>query len=96
MTMYITFKLEPENTTVYQGHRAILHCQATSDPEPHIQWMVKDKVLDTSRRFQIMPNDSMVITDVTTDDTAKYTCTAGNSCSISDVVAQLYSHGQKF
>uniref|UniRef100_A0AAY5K5Y9 Protein tyrosine kinase 7 (inactive) n=1 Tax=Esox lucius TaxID=8010 RepID=A0AAY5K5Y9_ESOLU len=91
VAVYIRFKLEPENTTVYQGHTAILHCQATADPEPQIQWMVKDKVLDASRkRFQIMPNGSLVITDVTTDDTGKYTCIAGNSCSISDRVAQLY------
>ncbi|XP_029609238.1 inactive tyrosine-protein kinase 7 isoform X1 [Salmo trutta] len=91
VAVYIRFKLEPENTTVYQGHTAILHCQATADPEPRVQWMVKDKVLDTSRRrFQLMVNGSLVITDVTTDDTGKYTCIAGNSCSISDRVAQLY------
>lgn len=48
-TVYIRFKVEPENTTVYQGHTAILHCQATGDPDPHIHWMVKDKTLDISR-----------------------------------------------
>lgn len=92
VAVYIRFKMEPENTTVYQGHTAILHCQATGDPEPHIQWMVKDKVLDTNRnrRFHKMPNGSLVITDVTTDDTGKYTCVVGNSCSINDRVAQLY------
>lgn len=92
VAVYIRFKLEPENTTVYQGHTAILHCQATGDPEPHIHWMVKDKTLDISknRRFQTMPNGSLVITDVTTDDTGRYTCVAGNSCSIKDRVAQLY------
>lgn len=47
--MYIRFKTEPENTTVYQGHTAILHCQATGDPEPHIHWTVKDKPLDLSK-----------------------------------------------
>ncbi|XP_067092530.1 inactive tyrosine-protein kinase 7 [Osmerus mordax] len=91
VAVYIRFKLEPENTTVYQGHTATLHCQATGDPHPHIQWMVKDKVLDPGRRrFQKMPNGSLVISDVTTDDTGKYTCVAGNSCSIRDSVAQLY------
>uniref|UniRef100_A0A672J6Y4 Protein tyrosine kinase 7 (inactive) n=1 Tax=Salarias fasciatus TaxID=181472 RepID=A0A672J6Y4_SALFA len=39
VAVYIRFKVEPENTTVYQGHTAILHCQATGDPEPHIHWM---------------------------------------------------------
>uniref|UniRef100_A0AAQ5XSQ0 Protein tyrosine kinase 7 (inactive) n=1 Tax=Amphiprion ocellaris TaxID=80972 RepID=A0AAQ5XSQ0_AMPOC len=43
VAVYIHFKVEPDNTTVYQGHTAILHCQATGDPEPHIHWMVKDK-----------------------------------------------------
>uniref|UniRef100_A0A1A7WXT3 Inactive tyrosine-protein kinase 7 n=1 Tax=Iconisemion striatum TaxID=60296 RepID=A0A1A7WXT3_9TELE len=92
VAVYIRFKVEPENTTVYQGHTAILHCQATGDPEPHIHWMIKDKVLDISknRRFQKMPNGSLIITDVTTEDTGRYTCVAGNSCSIKDRVAQLY------
>uniref|UniRef100_A0A7N6AV26 Protein tyrosine kinase 7 (inactive) n=1 Tax=Anabas testudineus TaxID=64144 RepID=A0A7N6AV26_ANATE len=92
VAVYIRFKVEPDNTTVYQGHTAILHCQATGDPAPHIHWMVKDKTLDISknRRFQKMPNGSLVITDVTTDDTGRYTCVAGNSCSIKDRVAQLY------
>uniref|UniRef100_A0A665WTQ7 Inactive tyrosine-protein kinase 7 n=1 Tax=Echeneis naucrates TaxID=173247 RepID=A0A665WTQ7_ECHNA len=92
VAVYIRFKMEPENTTVYQGHKAILHCQATGDPEPHIHWMVKDKTLDISknRRFQKMANGSLVISDVTTDDTGRYTCVAGNSCNIRDRVAQLY------
>ncbi|KAM9344883.1 inactive tyrosine-protein kinase 7 [Symphorus nematophorus] len=92
VAVYIRFKVEPENTTVYQGHTAILHCQATGDPEPHIHWMVKDKTLDISKnkRLQKMPNGSLVISDVTTDDTGRYTCVAGNSCSIKDRVAQLY------
>ncbi|XP_037546541.1 inactive tyrosine-protein kinase 7 [Nematolebias whitei] len=92
VAVYIRFKVEPENTTVYQGHTAVLHCQATGDPEPHIHWMVKDKALDTrkKRSFQKMPNGSLIITDVTTDDTGRYTCVAGNSCSIKDRVAQLY------
>uniref|UniRef100_A0A672J3G8 Inactive tyrosine-protein kinase 7 n=1 Tax=Salarias fasciatus TaxID=181472 RepID=A0A672J3G8_SALFA len=92
VAVYIRFKVEPENTTVYQGHTAILHCQATGDPEPHIHWMVKDKTLDLSknRRFQKMANGSLLISDVTTDDTGRYTCVAGNSCSIKDRVAQLY------
>ncbi|KAM9804056.1 inactive tyrosine-protein kinase 7 [Neosynchiropus ocellatus] len=92
VAVYIRFKVEPENTTVYQGHTAVLHCQASGNPEPHIHWMVKDKTLDISksRRFQKMPNGSLIISDVTTDDTGRYTCVAGNSCSIKDRVAQLY------
>ncbi|KAL6101587.1 ptk7 [Pungitius sinensis] len=92
VAVYIRFKVEPENTTVYQGYTAVLHCQATSDPQPHIHWMAKDKKVDISKnpRFQKMPNGSLVISDVTTDDTGRYTCVAGNICSIKDRVAKLY------
>ncbi|XP_063047864.1 inactive tyrosine-protein kinase 7 [Engraulis encrasicolus] len=87
----IQFKLKPEYTTVYQGHTAILQCQATGEPEPSLQWIVKDKMLSASTgRFQVMANGSLVISDVVTDDTGRYTCVAGNSCGISDHAAQLY------
>ncbi|KAL2082820.1 hypothetical protein ACEWY4_020593 [Coilia grayii] len=87
----IQFRLKPEYTTVYQGHTAMLQCQASGEPEPSLQWIVKDKMLSTSSgRFQVMQNGSLVISDVVTDDTGRYTCVAGNSCGISDHAAQLY------
>uniref|UniRef100_A0A672P3U9 Inactive tyrosine-protein kinase 7 n=1 Tax=Sinocyclocheilus grahami TaxID=75366 RepID=A0A672P3U9_SINGR len=89
--VHVEFKLEPEQTTVYQGHTAVLHCQASGDPQPYVQWMLKDKLLsNTSLWFQKMPNGSLVISDVTTEDTGVYTCIAGNTCNIRDTAAQLY------
>uniref|UniRef100_A0A7M4EQM9 Inactive tyrosine-protein kinase 7 n=1 Tax=Crocodylus porosus TaxID=8502 RepID=A0A7M4EQM9_CROPO len=93
VAVYITFKLEPEPTTVYQGHTAVFQCQAEGDPVPHIQWKGKDKILDPSKlspRIQIMPNGSLVIYDVTTKDSGRYTCIAGNSCNIKHREAFLY------
>ncbi|KYO22249.1 inactive tyrosine-protein kinase 7 [Alligator mississippiensis] len=93
VAVYITFKLEPEPTTVYQGHTAMFQCQAEGDPVPHIQWKGKDKILDPSKlspRIQIMPNGSLVIYDVTTKDSGRYTCIAGNSCNIKHREAFLY------
>uniref|UniRef100_A0A672STV1 Inactive tyrosine-protein kinase 7-like n=1 Tax=Sinocyclocheilus grahami TaxID=75366 RepID=A0A672STV1_SINGR len=48
VAVYVAFKLKPENMTVYQGHTAVLHCQATGDPPPFIQWKKKDKFLEHS------------------------------------------------
>lgn len=92
VAVYISFKVEPDNMTVYQGHTAVLHCQATGDPEPYIHWMVKDKTLDMNqnRRFQKLSNGSLLISRVSADDTGKYTCMAGNSCNIKGHSAQLY------
>ncbi|KAL0159279.1 hypothetical protein M9458_043004, partial [Cirrhinus mrigala] len=49
VAVYVVFKLKPENTTVYQGHTAVLHCQATGDPPPFIQWKKKDKFLEADK-----------------------------------------------
>uniref|UniRef100_A0A672SX11 Inactive tyrosine-protein kinase 7-like n=1 Tax=Sinocyclocheilus grahami TaxID=75366 RepID=A0A672SX11_SINGR len=53
VAVYVAFKLKPENMTVYQGHTAVLHCQATGDPPPFIQWKKKDKFLEADKsRFE--------------------------------------------
>lgn len=91
VAVYVSFKLKPENSTVYQGHTAVLHCQATGDPSPIIQWKKKDKFLIGNKsRFQTMQNGSLVIHDVGTEDTGSYTCIAGNSCKIAHTTAELY------
>uniref|UniRef100_A0A671MEJ3 Inactive tyrosine-protein kinase 7-like n=1 Tax=Sinocyclocheilus anshuiensis TaxID=1608454 RepID=A0A671MEJ3_9TELE len=53
VAVYVAFKLKPENMTVYQGHTTVLHCQATGDPLPFIQWKKKDKFLEADKsRFE--------------------------------------------
>ncbi|KAL2086996.1 hypothetical protein ACEWY4_018055 [Coilia grayii] len=86
---YVSFKLEPENTTVYQGHTAVLHCQASGDPTPYIQWKKKDSRAIRSRH-QTMANGSLVIYDVGMEDTGSYICIAGNKCNIGHTSAELY------
>lgn len=46
-------------------------------------------------RIQIMPNGSLVIYDVTSEDSGKYTCIAGNSCNIKHREAFLYVVGKE-
>ncbi|XP_063300275.1 inactive tyrosine-protein kinase 7 [Pelobates fuscus] len=93
VAVYVTFKIVPENTTVYQGHTAILHCQARGDPTPQIQWRSKEGMLENSKshsRVQIMPNGSLIIFHVTSEDSGKYTCIAGNVCNIKHRDSFLY------
>ncbi|XP_069810737.1 inactive tyrosine-protein kinase 7 [Dendropsophus ebraccatus] len=93
VAVYISFKVVPENTTVYQGHTAALHCQAVGDPTPHVQWRGREGMLNptsTPSRVQIMPNGSLVIYHVSSEDSGKYTCIAGNACNIKHRDTFLY------
>ncbi|KAM3930662.1 inactive tyrosine-protein kinase 7 [Leptodactylus fuscus] len=93
VAVYISFKVIPENTTVYQGHTATLHCQALGDPTPNVQWRGREGMLDATksyRRIQIMPNGSLVIYQVSSEDSGKYTCLAGNVCNIKHRDTFLY------
>lgn len=92
VAVHVEFSVEPEQTTVYQGHTAVLHCQASGDPQPQLQWMIRDTLLtgSSSSRFQQMANGSLVISDVSSEDSGVYTCIAGNTCSIRDAPAQLF------
>ena len=42
----------------------------------------------------MMANGSLVIHNVRTDDTGRYSCVVGNSCGFNDRVAQLYVVGE--
>ncbi|KAM5167063.1 inactive tyrosine-protein kinase 7 isoform 2-T2 [Callospermophilus lateralis] len=97
VAVFITFKVEPERTTVYQGHTALLRCEAQGDPKPLIQWKGKDRILDPTKlgpRMHIFQNGSLVIHDVAPEDSGRYTCIAGNSCNIKHTEAPLYVVGK--
>uniref|UniRef100_A0A1I8M490 Tyrosine-protein kinase-like otk n=1 Tax=Musca domestica TaxID=7370 RepID=A0A1I8M490_MUSDO len=65
---------------------ALMHCQATGDPKPTIQW---DKDLqylsenNTDRtRFHFLENGTLQITNVQPEDEGSYGCTIGNSAGL--------------
>ncbi|KAM7346076.1 protein tyrosine kinase 7 [Cochliomyia hominivorax] len=65
---------------------AVMHCQATGDPKPTIQW---DKDLEylsennTDReRFKFMENGTLEIRNVQPEDEGSYGCTIGNSAGL--------------
>ncbi|XP_076306056.1 inactive tyrosine-protein kinase 7-like isoform X2 [Tachypleus tridentatus] len=75
-----TFTVRPAETIAYEGYPIMLHCKATGDPQPSIQWD-KDNVLNgfDKKRFQVLPNGTLYISEAHMDDIGKYGCTAGNS-----------------
>uniref|UniRef100_A0A8C4QKB9 Inactive tyrosine-protein kinase 7 n=1 Tax=Eptatretus burgeri TaxID=7764 RepID=A0A8C4QKB9_EPTBU len=94
VAVFPAFTTEPQNTTVYHGNPAILHCQASGQPQPSIQWNVRGQILDPARphdRIILLPNGSLIVHNVVPNDMGRYTCIAGNSCSIKHREVFLYT-----
>ncbi|KAG4069728.1 hypothetical protein HA402_008566 [Bradysia odoriphaga] len=70
----------------YEMNSVMIHCQATGDPMPTIQW---DKDLEyivnndqNSSRFHILENGTLHIVEIHLDDEGAYGCTIGSSAGL--------------
>ncbi|CAN8000558.1 unnamed protein product, partial [Ixodes hexagonus] len=90
------FTVQPMMTKAVEGYSAMLHCKATGDPPPTIQWD-RNNVLNNfdPQRYRVMDNGSLLISEVHRDDDGKYGCTAGNSGGLRRVEASLVVIGSE-
>ncbi|XP_067131155.1 inactive tyrosine-protein kinase 7-like [Centruroides vittatus] len=74
------FVVKPADTEAYEGYSAMIHCMASGDPLPTIQWD-KNNILSgfDPNRFAVMKNGTLFVSEVHMNDQGKYGCTAGNS-----------------
>uniref|UniRef100_A0A8C1MMB8 Protein tyrosine kinase 7a n=1 Tax=Cyprinus carpio TaxID=7962 RepID=A0A8C1MMB8_CYPCA len=91
-------------TTVTRADAGNYTCLASNSQQGEIRAVVQLTVAGTGKlihtfqislfyfsfRFQKMPNGSLVVHDVSMEDTGSYTCIAGNSCNIAHTSAELY------
>ncbi|KAH6928160.1 hypothetical protein HPB50_012349 [Hyalomma asiaticum] len=90
------FKKTTPDTNVVQGGSVTLTCRATGSPKPTVNWA---RTSDTAgemvvpaanAKMQASPNGTLLIEEVTPEDTGKYTCTAQNA--IGSVSHSMYLH----
>ncbi|XP_043278777.1 inactive tyrosine-protein kinase 7-like isoform X2 [Venturia canescens] len=83
-------KLPQNPTEVIEGDAVMLHCAATGNPLPQIQWD-KDSRLNNldDPRLQVLSNGSLYIKEAHLSDEGMYGCTAGNSGGLKRVEVQL-------
>ncbi|XP_022101402.1 myosin light chain kinase, smooth muscle-like isoform X2 [Acanthaster planci] len=78
---------------VCEGDRAVFECKVAGDPSPDITWIMDGKVVQEDRRHQITRKPdgtcALVISDVTEEDDAVYTCTAKNGLGMVSSTAEL-------
>uniref|UniRef100_A0A8D8UA12 Roundabout homolog 1 n=1 Tax=Cacopsylla melanoneura TaxID=428564 RepID=A0A8D8UA12_9HEMI len=71
----------PANQTLPLRSGATLRCEARGDPMPSIQWRRGEKVLvggDGQTRVNVTREGSLVLTDVTKEESGSYTCVASS------------------
>ncbi|ALC42218.1 CG8964, partial [Drosophila busckii] len=71
---------------VNEADIAIIHCQATGDPQPTIRWD-KDLIYFNEnntdvKRFQLLENGTLEIHNVQPEDEGRYGCTIGSSAGL--------------
>ncbi|XP_046815214.1 peroxidasin homolog [Vespa crabro] len=69
----------PEDTEVKIGDTVTFTCRVTGDPEPEVKWMRDSNELYVDgERFLVQKDGTLVISDVTEEDTGEYECIASS------------------
>ncbi|XP_062127887.1 tyrosine-protein kinase-like otk [Drosophila sulfurigaster albostrigata] len=71
---------------ISEGDIAVMHCQATGEPKPTIQWDKDLTYLNENNtdpaRFHLLENGTLEIHNVQTEDEGRYGCTIGSSAGL--------------
>uniref|UniRef100_A0A673LQC2 Myosin light chain kinase, smooth muscle n=1 Tax=Sinocyclocheilus rhinocerous TaxID=307959 RepID=A0A673LQC2_9TELE len=88
-----TFSNVIKDVEVVEGSAARFDCRIEGYPDPEVVWYKDDQPIKETRHFQIDydedGNCSLVISEVSGDDDAKYTCKAMNSVGEASCTAEL-------
>ncbi|XP_055622002.1 tyrosine-protein kinase-like otk [Toxorhynchites rutilus septentrionalis] len=82
------FEIAPQGSIqVAEMGTVFIHCVATGDPKPTIQWDKDLQYLHSTNqseeeRFRILENGTLVLMEVHLEDDGKYGCTIGNSAGL--------------
>uniref|UniRef100_A0A673LZR6 Myosin light chain kinase, smooth muscle n=1 Tax=Sinocyclocheilus rhinocerous TaxID=307959 RepID=A0A673LZR6_9TELE len=88
-----TFSSVIKDVEVVEGSAARFDCKIEGYPDPEVVWFKDEQPIKETRHFQIDydedGNCSLVISEVSGDDDAKYTCKAMNSVGEATCIAEL-------
>uniref|UniRef100_UPI0035900F1F hemicentin-1 n=1 Tax=Myxine glutinosa TaxID=7769 RepID=UPI0035900F1F len=73
-----TLLVVPVDTVVETSGSASLHCHAVGHPTPIITWLRGGKPLQSGPRLALLPNGTLHLASLRTEDTATYECEARN------------------
>ncbi|XP_069772736.1 hemicentin-1-like [Narcine bancroftii] len=72
------FTLKPLDTLAGVGDRVLLHCQATGEPRPVVEWTHNGQPIRENTRLVLLPNSTLQIVSTEKEDAGEYECIARN------------------
>ena len=83
----------PMNQTIPKGQTASFSCSATGDPLPLIKWFKSQDSISSDSHFSVLPNGTLVINNVSEQDSGWFTCRATNDAGTKAERAYLLVSG---
>lgn len=87
---------EPGTMTSIAGQQVVLPCDVIGEPKPVLTWKKNFQVLRVfsgDDKYYVNDNGSLVIPNVSINDSARFLCIAENSAGIEAQEIQLTVHG---
>ena len=89
------FTKSPLNQTIAMGQTASFSCSATGDPVPLIKWYKSQDPIGNDLHFSVLPNGTLVIINVSEQDSGWFTCRATNDAGTGEKRAYLLVAGRE-
>ena len=83
----------PMSMMVNEAGTASFQCEVEGNPEPKVTWLKQNSSLLADKRV-VLSRSGLMITDVTSQDEATYTCVARNILGLMTSSAILYVQGK--
>lgn len=84
----------PMNQTIPKGQTASFSCSATGDPLPLIKWFKSQDSISNDSHFSVLPNGTLLINNVSEQDSGWFTCRATNDAGTKEERAYLLVSGK--
>ncbi|XP_041357097.1 peroxidasin-like isoform X2 [Gigantopelta aegis] len=79
----------PDDVTAVAGRSITLPCRAIGNPRPDITWTKNGRALRISRRYSLLANGALSITNLQVEDRGLYRCRAANSVNAISASARV-------
>ncbi|XP_064085211.1 roundabout homolog 2-like [Macrobrachium nipponense] len=79
----------PSNQTLPARGHAGLTCRVWGSPEPKVTWRHRGKVITSTKRREILPDNTLSISELVEDDGGEYVCVASSPRGVTEARATL-------